>query len=301
MPDSFQSPTLFRSALVTISDISCRPHCVSCGPEEEASIHGLVFPRRGIFIRHLSQKNQVVAEPTRVLFFNRHEVYRVSHPVPGGDDCTTVSFEERSLVDFLLTIDPSIADSPSRPFRSLAAVSSNALILRLHRLRQFLGEYGDADPLAAEEICASLLAESVARTLPRQSQSVRAIREATRRAHRDLVATTRVVVAQKLREKVTLAGLARAIFSSPFHLARIFRRETGMSLHEYQSRLRLRLALERLANGAPDLTMLALDLGFSSHAHFTHLFGREFSCSPSQFRRKLSSRRLREVSRILNA
>jgi AraC-like DNA-binding protein len=202
-------------------------------------------------------------------------------------------------VDFLLTIDPSIADSPSRPFRSLAAVSSNALILRLHRLRQFLREHGDADPLAAEEICASLLAESVASTLPRQSRPVRAIRETTRRAHRDLVATTRVVVAQKLREKVTLAALARAVFSSPFHLARIFRRETGMSLHEYQSRLRLRLALERLADGEPDLTMLALDLGFSSHAHFTHIFCREFSCPPSQLRYKLSSRRLREVSGVL--
>jgi AraC family transcriptional regulator len=301
MPDSTLSPTFFRSSLVTVSDVRCRPSCHSCGPEEDASIHGLVFPRTGIFVRHLSAKNHVVADPTRVLFFNRHETYRVSHPVPGGDDCTTVSFEEKALVDFLQAIDPSIADSPSRPFRSPAAASSNALLLRLHRLRQFLRRHGDADPLAAEEMCVSLLTESVASASPQPNRLVRPVRGATRRAHRDLVVATCVMLARRVPEKMTLAGLARAVFSSPFHLARIFRRETGMSLHGHRNRLRLRLAIEHLANGTPDLTMLALDLGFSSHAHFTHTFQGEFGCTPSHFRRELSSRRLREVNRTLNA
>jgi AraC-like DNA-binding protein len=37
--------------------------------------------------------------------------------------------------------------------------------------------------------------------------------------------------------------------------------------------------------------MLALDLGFSSHAHFTQAFRREFGCAPSQLhpRRFVSS------------
>jgi len=33
-----------------------------------------------------------------------------------------------------------------------------------------------------------------------------------------------------------------------------------------------------------DLTMLALDTGFSSHSHFTAAFRRAFGCTPSQFR-----------------
>jgi AraC-like DNA-binding protein len=52
----------------------------------------------------------------------------------------------------------------------------------------------------------------------------------------------------------------------------------------------LRLALEHLVNGKPDLTMLALDLGFSSHAHFTEAFRTEFACTPSAFRRQPFSR-----------
>lgn len=190
MPDSFESQTLFRSALVTVTDFQCRPSCAHCGAEEEATIHGLVFPRRGTFVRHL-EKNRIVAEPARVLFFNRDEVYRVSHPVPGGDNCTALSFEAGALVDFLRTTDPAIADAPGRPFRSPAAASSNALVLRLHRLRKFLRTHPGADPLATEEICASLLAESMAGTSHQKHRPERPIRSATRRAHRDLVAAAR--------------------------------------------------------------------------------------------------------------
>ena len=44
-------------------------------------------------------------------------------------------------------------------------------------------------------------------------------------------------------------------------------------------------ALERLAVGADDLTTLALELGFSSHSHFTDAFRREFGRPPSAARK----------------
>jgi AraC-like DNA-binding protein len=88
------------------------------------------------------------------------------------------------------------------------------------------------------------------------------------------------VLVRKSCQKLSLSELARAVFSSPFHLARVFRRETGTSLHGYQTRLRLSVALERLADGASDLTTLALDLGFASHAHFTDAFRRGFHPFP---------------------
>src|SRR4030095_11771775 len=123
---------------------------------------------------------------------------------------------------------------------------------------------------AIEETCTSLLTESLANAGEEHTTELRKNRDSTRKAHRDLVDATRVVLARRFREKLSLADLARAVFSSPFHLARIFRRETGLPLHRHQNRLRLRHALEHLADHQPDLTMLALDLGFSSHAHFSH-------------------------------
>jgi len=283
MASHLRSETLFRSPLVVVSDVVCRPDCQRCGAEEEASTHGLVFPRAGLFIKQRTQQEQIVADPMRVLFFNRHECYRVAHPVAGGDDCTSVSFDENALVDFLREIDPAVADSPARPFRASAAPSSSALCLRLQQLRQTLRGPVRPDPLAIEEACGALLAESVTGSRRESNLSPPPIRAETRRAHQNLAAAVRVVLARRCRERLSLAELARAVFSSPFHLARIFRRETGLSLHAYRNHLRLRLALNQLHQGR-DLTMLALELGFASHAHFTHAFRGAFGCAPSQLR-----------------
>jgi AraC-like DNA-binding protein len=261
--------------------------------------HSIVFPRSGVFIKKVSDKNQLVAEPTCVLFFNRHETYRVSHPTAGGDNCTAIHFKEKALVDFLSSIDPGVAESPDRPFRFAAVASSASLALNLYRLRRLLLSQRPVEPLIVEEICASLLADSVGGAYEQRGGILQSVRESTRQAHCDLVDATRVVLAHRFRDKLSLSELARAVFSSPFHLARIFRRETGTSLHRQLKRLRLRFGLERLANGRPDLTMLALELGFSGHAHFTEAFRREFACTPSEFRRQLSSRNSRDARALL--
>ncbi|MFA6441419.1 MAG: helix-turn-helix domain-containing protein, partial [Sterolibacterium sp.] len=60
-------------------------------------------------------------------------------------------------------------------------------------------------------------------------------------------------------------------------------------------------ALQRLADGADDLTALAIELGFSSHSHFAETFRREFGRTPSQVRSNASTRGLRELSKNLTA
>jgi AraC-like DNA-binding protein len=290
MADHLRPHLLFRTPLVAIYDVGCHAPRGSLSAEEQSMSHSVVFPRSGVFIKKVSDRDQLVADSTRVLFFNRHETYRVSHPIMGGDDCTAIDFQEEALVDFLCSLDPSVAESPNRPFRLSAAASSPSLALNLHRLRRLLLTQRTHDPLAVEEICASLLGAGVARVGDGRKRIHRPIRDTTRQAHRDLVDAARVVLARKFRDKLSLAQLARTVFSSPFHLARVFRRETGTSLHQQLNHLRLRLALEHLTNSKPDLTTLALDIGFSSHAHFTQAFRSEFNCTPSEFNRRLSTR-----------
>jgi AraC family transcriptional regulator len=284
MADYLRPHTLFRSPLVAIYDKDCCAPRGCLSSEEQSINHSLVFPRSGVFIKKVSNKDQVVAESTRVLFFNRHETYRVWHPIAGGDTCTAIHFDEEALIDFLLSMDPFVADSAGRPFRSATAASSAYAALHLQRLRRLLLSHAQPAPLVVEEICASLLANSIAGADQTRGATRQPMRAATRQAHHDLVDAARVVLASRFRDKLSLGELARAVFSSPFHLARIFRRETGLSLHRHLTRLRLRHALEHLADGKPDLTMLALDLGFSSHAHFSHAFRREFGSAPSLVR-----------------
>ena len=83
---------------------------------------------------------------------------------------------------------------------------------------------------------------------------------------------------------MTLDLLARRFGVSPFHLCRSFHDVMGRTLHRHLTVLRLRASLEAVAERGHDLTLVALDHGFSSHSHFTAAFRREWGMSPSQWR-----------------
>jgi AraC-like DNA-binding protein len=113
---------------------------------------------------------------------------------------------------------------------------------------------------------------------------------------RDTVNRAKIVLGERFREKLTLAQIARATYTSPYHLCRIFKNEAGVSIHRYLLRLRLLNALESLAEyPKANLTAVALDLGFSSHSHFSASFQQEFGMSPSVFCRVASNGLIREL------
>jgi AraC family transcriptional regulator len=298
MPDYLHSAQLFASSLVTISDWRClgtEPHF---GSEEESSGYVLVFPRTGLYVERRASNDQVVADPTRVLFFNAGDVYCVAHPVSGGDDCTAIRFNGKALLEFVRQ-NAASADEDTSPFHLPSAGSTHPMVLLLYRLRQNLLKRTTPDTLAIEEDASALLRQALELQSGQRGRRQEPVRADTRKAHRDLVHAVRILLAKRFRERLNLSDIARAVFSSPFHLARIFRSETGTSLHAHQTQLRLRAALCEIADGARDLTALALELGFSSHAHFSFAFQRNFHASPSEIR--LSSARLAKLSRNTKA
>ena len=112
--------------------------------------------------------------------------------------------------------------------------------------------------------------------------------EQARSPHR-AVERTREYFAASPESNDTLDGIARTVHCSPFHLARMFRRHTGRSLHRYRTELRMTRALSRLEQGESDLGRLAVDLGYSSHSHFTSTFRRTFGITPHQMRTNLTA------------
>jgi AraC-like DNA-binding protein len=115
------------------------------------------------------------------------------------------------------------------------------------------------------------------------------------------VEQARVTLASAPDRRWRLDEVARAVHCSPFHLARQFRRITGTSISRYLVRLRLALAVDRLASGATDLAGIASDLGFASHSHFTARFRSVFGTPPSSVRRALTSGELEELRTFVTA
>jgi AraC-like DNA-binding protein len=142
-------------------------------------------------------------------------------------------------------------------------------------VRHLRSRAGDA--LEAEELVSRLVLSALS---PR-AVSPRPARERTSSDHRELAEAGKSEIAADLSVRRSLCELARTLHTSPFHLARVFRAETGFTLAGYRQALRLRAALERVPQNDGDLSTLALELGFSSHSHFTASFTREFGMPPT--------------------
>src|SRR5580698_128603 len=92
----FVAECLLRSPAVVIRDTYCSGTCRHQSAEECTTTTQLVFPYRGVYVRHVGH-NQTVAEANQVLFFNAIENYSVSHPLPGGDGSLTLAITEPEL------------------------------------------------------------------------------------------------------------------------------------------------------------------------------------------------------------
>jgi AraC-like DNA-binding protein len=94
-------------------------------------------------------------------------------------------------------------------------------------------------------------------------------------------------------ERYGLEQLAQSVHVSPFHLCRIFKRHTGLPIHGYLERLRLRAALDDTIGSKDRMLDIALRHGFCSEAHLSNSFLREFAFRPSALRRGRTHRQCR--------
>jgi len=87
-----------------------------------------------------------------------------------------------------------------------------------------------------------------------------------------------------LQAAPSLGDMAEVAGMSPSHFAMKFRRSTGLSLHRFVNRRRIRKAVAMLRETSSPIAVIARDLGFSSHSHLTRLFTKTTGMSPAACR-----------------
>jgi AraC family transcriptional regulator len=268
----FTVQSLLKTPSISVRDVYCRGSCRHQSAEECAGATQFVFPYRGVYVRHMG-RDAAVAEANQVLFFNAGEPYRVSHPVPGGDASLTLIVDEPLLRE--LTPPGFLRDGAAFAFRRQRLridPRAQALVALLrHSLREKI-----AEPLEAEGLALTLVRRSLG---PRTTHAAGASFGRQR-----LVDRAKLVLASDLARRWTLAEIASELRASPVYLTQVFQQVEGVPLYRYQLRLRLARALDLLAQ-YEDLTALGLDLGFSSHSHFSAAFRSVYGRSPSEFKR----------------
>lgn len=87
-------------------------------------------------------------------------------------------------------------------------------------------------------------------------------------------------------EDITLQSLSRQYCTSPEHISRTFKKETGLNFTEYLSQLRLKKAETMLQFGTDSIAEVAFACGFNDSNYFSEKFKRVYKRSPGQFRKE---------------
>ena len=273
----FSIRQLLATKTVSLRDFVCGGECRHRSAEECSNTTHLVFPYRGVYVRHVG-RTDAVAEANQLLFFNAGEGYRISHPVRGGDACLSLSIAEPMLRELAPTdhVRPGELLTFRHPrLRIDARAQSLVAILRHSLLR------GVVETLEAQTLTLTLVRRALGE---RTSHSARASV-----GRQKLVDRAKLVLSSDLGRRWTLEEIGSEVGVSPVYLTQVFQQVEGMPLYRYQLRLRLARALDLLGE-FDDLTTLSLHLGFSSHSHFTAAFRQVYGRTPADFQRSIRAR-----------
>lgn len=278
-PRRFDVPLLPMEERLLQTDVVClgrfvcpptHPLFTNSGP---ATTWCIAFPRRSVWIRHRDDA-AFVADATLATLYNRGDEYERVAVDDRGDYCDWLAVAPDVLLDIATTYDPRAADRPDRPFGAHRAGCDHRVYLRQRCLFEYVSGAAAPDLMLVDEEALRLVA--------RLMSSAIAARPVNRRASREIVEAARAVLAVRFADNLTLRGLADLVGASPYHLCHTFRAVTGTTITKHRDQLRLRASLELLGDHPGRLIDLALELGYSSHSHFTAAFRHTFQTTPSR-------------------
>ena len=273
---------IYRGDLAAIGTFRCPPeHTRFAGGSVQS--HLAVFPRTAVIIER-ERVGPVVADPNTIVFYKPGDEYERRGIDSRGDNCDYFAVAPE-IAEEIAGADAS--GSGHAPAPADLYLAQRAVVTAVAAGEQ-------ADPVAVEEAILSVFDRATSQTGEQPTT------DRTRSRHSAIVQKARRVLAERATTRLSLSEVAAEVAVSPFHLARLFRRHTGFTIHRFLTQLRLRRSLDYLTTPDVDLATLALELGFSSHSHFTSVFRTEFGATPSAYRQAGPSA-VAELSKILTA
>lgn len=275
-PAAGPSWELYRHGLNVVGTFRCHPGRpeFSGGWMDKPT---MVFPRTCVRITQ-EGSDTIVADANTVVLYRGQQEYARQAVDQIGDHCEWFEVDPSWLREAAVPFEPELA-APEAPAvsRTHGPVGASAYALQ-RALTRHLARHPDPDPLLVEETMARLVGLVIPRAYARSD------RVPPHHHHRALVDEAKTHLALHYAEPVTLTALGATVGASRAHLARLFRKLTGTTVHAHLTALRLRAALDRLDQGHQNLTTIACDVGFSSPSHFSAAFHSAFGVTPSAFR-----------------
>ncbi|WP_018751976.1 helix-turn-helix domain-containing protein [Paenibacillus sanguinis] len=105
--------------------------------------------------------------------------------------------------------------------------------------------------------------------------------------HNQVVANIKQYITAHLDESnLSRKEIAQHAFLNPDYLARLFKKETGLSMMEYLLQERIKLAQELLLSSNLSVAEIASSVGYSHLSHFSRMFKKQTGVNPNEFRQQ---------------
>ncbi|MFR5832574.1 MAG: AraC family transcriptional regulator [Acutalibacteraceae bacterium] len=95
-------------------------------------------------------------------------------------------------------------------------------------------------------------------------------------------------VDEHLGDDLTLDNIAENVFLNKFYIARLFKKETNSTLHQYILKKRLLQSKKLIENNVP-IAEVCTKCGFNDYSHFFRAFKSEYGITPKQYHSLISS------------
>lgn len=88
-------------------------------------------------------------------------------------------------------------------------------------------------------------------------------------------------------EELSVNELGRVFYMHPVYVNRIFKKERGISLSQYITQERMKLAAELLKSEQLSMNSIAEQVGYKGYSNFSNAFKKYYGCNPSEYIKKV--------------
>jgi AraC family transcriptional regulator len=196
--------------------------------------------------------------------------FECGHEHGSGDRCLAFHFSP----DFIEDTAGALRGVTGTGFRNVRIPPIDRLLPLLVRARRLACA---PDGLLAEQLALDLVAATL--TIDQETT------EAPGTGHARQVAEAVRLIEARFADRLTIAGLARAVGMRRRRFAAAFRHVVGVTPYGYVLHCRLVAAARRLREEPSSVLEVALDAGFGDLSEFTRRFHAKFGRPPGQYRR----------------
>lgn len=226
----------------------------------------IVFPKNTILIQH-KNKDPFVADRSLINLYNQQQEYQRFSINGQGDNCHWVELTNELIEQIRTSKRPNIFCSQN------VNCDSKTYLLIAQILKYVNSE--NIQSLIIEELVIEIL------NYINLASNIRIKDNLSSPKHFKLVERIKISIHNSINKNKSLKEIASDVYSSPFHISRVFKQVTGIGIHQFRNQIRLKYVYSKIQQGEGDLANLAFNYGFSSHSHLTSGFKKYFGFTPS--------------------